>query len=129
MGIAIKFAKSHEWIRPEDSGASATIGISSYAVEAATDLVFMQLPQIGRHVKAGESIGEIESVKAVSDLYAPVSGEIVEVNASLRTILKYSDPILSAAGWVLKIRMSNPEELDVLLDQTAYDNLVSGQGH
>ncbi len=129
MGIAIKFAKSHEWIRPEDSGASATIGISSYAVEALTDLVFMQLPQIGRHVKAGESIGEIESVKAVSDLYAPVSGEIVEVNASLPDNLEIlgSDPF--GAGWVLKIRMSNPEELDVLLDQTAYDTLVSGQGH
>jgi len=80
-------------------------------------------------VKAGESIGEIESVKAVSDLYAPVSGEIVEVNASLPDNLEIlgSDPF--GAGWVLKIRMSNPEELDVLLDQTAYDNLVSGQGH
>jgi glycine cleavage system H protein len=89
----------------------------------------MQLPQIGRHVKAGESIGEIESVKAVSDLYAPVSGEIVEVNASLPDNLEIlgSDPF--GAGWVLKIRMSNPEELDVLLDQTAYDILVSGQGH
>ena len=75
----VRFAKSHEWISPV-AGGVATVGISAYAVEALTDLVFMQLPAVGRKVKAGESIGEIESVKAVSDLYAPVSGEIVEVN-------------------------------------------------
>ena len=73
----VRFAKSHEWISPV-AGGVATVGISAYAVEALTDLVFMQLPAVGRKVKAGESIGEIESVKAVSDLYAPVSGEIVE---------------------------------------------------
>ena len=82
MAANLKFAKTHEWIRPEADGL-ATVGVSSYAVEALTDLVFMQLPPVGKKVKAGESIGEIESVKAVSDLYAPVSGEIVEVNTSL----------------------------------------------
>lgn len=74
MAADLKFAKTHEWIRPEDGGL-ATVGISAYAVAALTDLVFMQLPQVGRKVKAGESIGEIESVKAVSDVYAPVSGD------------------------------------------------------
>ena len=82
MATDLKFAKSHEWIRPE-AGGVGTVGISAYAVEALTDLVFMQLPPVGKRVKAGESIGEIESVKAVSDLYAPVSGEIVAVNESL----------------------------------------------
>ena len=79
MAAAPKFAKTNEWIRLDDDGL-ATVGISAYAVEALTDLVFMQLPAVGRTVKAGESIGEIESVKAVSDFYAPVSGEVVEVN-------------------------------------------------
>ncbi len=124
---ALKFAPSHEWIRIEESpaaGSVATIGISSYAVEALTDLVFMQLPQVGRRVKAGESFGEIESVKAVSDLYAPVGGEIVEVNTALPGSLDTlaSDPY--GKGWVAKLRIDDPKELDKLLDQAAYDASV-----
>lgn len=124
----LKFAPSHEWIRVEESppaaGSVATIGISSYAVEALTDLVFMQLPQVGRRVKAGESVGEIESVKAVSDLYAPVSGEIVEVNTSLPGNLDTlaGDPY--GNGWVAKVRIEDPNELERLLDQAAYDASV-----
>lgn len=131
MPTMIKFAPSHEWIRVEDGaaapGAIATIGISSYAVEALTDLVFMQLPQVGRSVKAGESFGEIESVKAVSDLYAPVDGEIVEVNAALPGSLDTlgSDPY--GAGWVAKIKIADPRQLDTLLDQTAYEAVVRKQ--
>jgi glycine cleavage system H protein len=117
MAADLKFAKTHEWVRPE-SGGVVTVGISSYAVEALTDLVFMQLPAVGRKVKAGESFGEIESVKAVSDLYAPISGEIVEVNAALPGKLETlgKDP-------------DNPAELDSLLDRTAYDALVGSQPH
>lgn len=120
----MKFAKTHEWIRPEEGGL-VTVGISKYAVEALTDLVFMQLPPVGRTVKAGESIGEIESVKAVSDLYAPVSGEIVEVNAALPGQLDTlgSDPY--GAGWIVKIRPSNPGEQAALLDQAAYEASVA----
>ncbi len=120
----MKFAKTHEWIRPEEGGL-ATIGISKYAVEALTDLVFMQLPPVGRKVKAGESIGEIESVKAVSDLYAPVSGEIVEVNAALPGQLDTlgSDPY--GAGWIVKIRPENPGEMAALLDQAAYEKTIA----
>lgn len=120
----MKFAKTHEWIRPEEGGL-ATIGISKYAVEALTDLVFMQLPPVGRKVKAGESIGEIESVKAVSDLYAPVSGEIVEVNAALPGQLDTlgSDPY--GAGWIVKIRPDNPGEMAALLDQAAYEKTIA----
>jgi glycine cleavage system H protein len=125
---APKFAKTHEWIRLDDDGI-ATVGISAYAVEALTDLVFMQLPKVGRRVKAGESIGEIESVKAVSDFYAPVSGEVVEVNASLPNNLETlgQDPL--GAGWLVKIRLTDAAELASLLDQAAYDTLVKSQPH
>ena len=127
MAADLKFAKTHEWIRPE-SGGLATVGISAYAVEALTDLVFMQLPQVGRKVKAGESIGEIESVKAVSDFYAPVSGEIVAVNAAVPNALETLGQDPYGAGWLVKIRPDNPAELSALLDQTAYESLVKA-GH
>jgi glycine cleavage system H protein len=127
MAAEMKFAKTHEWIRPE-AGGLATVGISAYAVEALTDLVFMQLPQVGRKVKAGESIGEIESVKAVSDVYAPVSGEIVEVNAAVPAALETLGQDPYGAGWLVKIRPENPAEMANLLDQAGYDALVKA-GH
>jgi len=119
----MKFAKTHEWIRPE-AGGLATVGISAYAVEALTDLVFMQLPAVGRKVKAGESIGEIESVKAVSDMYAPVSGEIVEVNTALPGQLETLGKDPYGAGWIMRIRPDDQAEMGTLLDQAAYDALV-----
>jgi glycine cleavage system H protein len=128
MATDLKFAKTHEWIRP-DSGGLATVGISAYAVEALTDLVFMQLPPVGKRVKAGESIGEIESVKAVSDLYAPVSGEIVEVNSALPGSLETLGKDPFGAGWIVRIRPDDPAELNALLDQKSYDALVGGQSH
>ena len=123
MAADMKFAKTHEWIRPEDDGL-ATVGISAYAVEALTDLVFMQLPAVGRKVKAGESIGEIESVKAVSDMYAPVSGEIVEVNTALPGQLETLGKDPYGAGWIVRIRPDDQAEMGTLLDQAAYDALV-----
>lgn len=128
MASDLKFAKSHEWIRPEADG-TATVGISAYAVEALTDLVFMQLPTVGRKVKAGESFGEIESVKAVSDLYAPVSGEIVAVNTTLPGQLEMLGKDPYGGGWIIKIRPDNPAEMNALLDRTAYDALVASQPH
>lgn len=123
----LRFAKTHEWIRPEADGL-ATVGISAYAVEALTDLVFMQLPEVGRRVKAGESIGEIESVKAVSDFYAPVAGEIVAVNASLPDDLEILGRDPYGAGWIVKVRPDDPAEIERLLEQSAYEQLVrSGQ--
>jgi glycine cleavage system H protein len=107
----------------------ATVGVSAYAVEALTDLVFMQLPAVGRRVKAGESFGEIESVKAVSDLYSPVSGEIVEVNAALPNALETLGKDPYNAGWIIRIRPDDPKELDTLLDQSAYDALLKSQPH
>ena len=128
MAGDLRFAKSHEWIRAEAAGV-ATVGISAYAVEALTDLVFMQLPAVGRRVKAGESIGEIESVKAVSDIYAPVSGEIVEVNTSLPERLETLGRDPFGEGWLVRIRPDDPGEMAGLLDQAAYDALVGGQRH
>lgn len=128
MGAEMRFAKTHEWIRPEGDGL-ATVGISAYAVEALTDLVFMQLPEVGRKVKAGESIGEIESVKAVSDFYAPVSGEIVAVNATLPDHLETLGTDPYGAGWIVKVRPDEPGEIGGLLDRSAYDALVTSERH
>lgn len=128
MASEMKFAKSHEWIRPEADG-TATVGISAYAVQALTDLVFMQLPPVGKKVKAGDSFGEIESVKAVSDLYAPVSGEVVAVNASLPNSLETLGKDPFGAGWIVRIKPDNPAEIDALLDRAAYDALVASQPH
>lgn len=128
MAADLKFAKTHEWVRPEATGI-ATVGISSYAVEALTDLVFMQLPAVGKRVKAGESLGEIESVKAVSDVYAPISGEIVEVNAALPGKLETLGQDPYGEGWMVRIKPDDPAELDRLLDRAAYDQLVGSQPH
>ena len=128
MAADLKFAKTHEWVRAEAGGVN-TVGISSYAVEALTDLVFMQLPAVGTRVKAGESFGEIESVKAVSDLYAPISGEIVEVNTALPGKLDMLGKDPYGEGWVVRIKADNPAELDALLDRGAYESLVKSQPH
>jgi len=128
MAVPRRYAQTHEWIRLEDDG-TATIGISAYAVEALTDLVFMQLPDLGRHVKAGEPLGEIESVKAVSDLYAPVSGEVVAVNSELPQRLETLGEDPYEAGWIVRIRPDRADDVQSLLDQTAYDALVAKQSH
>jgi glycine cleavage system H protein len=123
-----RYAKSHEWARLEDDGV-VTVGISAYAVEALTDLVFMQLPEVGATVTAGESFGEIESVKAVSDLYAPISGEVVAVNVELPGKLETLGDDPYGSGWVIKIKPADVGQLETLLDQTAYDTLVGSESH
>jgi glycine cleavage system H protein len=128
MAAPRRYAPSHEWIRLEDDG-TATIGISAYAVEALTDLVFMQLPEVGRHVKAGESFGEIESVKAVSDMYAPVSGEVVAVNTALPQRLETLGQDPYETGWIVRIKPDASADVEGLLDQAAYDTLVAKQSH
>ncbi|WP_231739681.1 glycine cleavage system protein GcvH [Thalassoglobus polymorphus] len=114
----MKFAKTHEWVAL--NGDVATIGISDFAVKELTDVVHIELPSVGKTVTAGEEMGEIESVKAVSDLYAPVSGEIVEVNDSLEADLGPLSDDPFQAGWIVKIKASNPTELDALMDHAAY---------
>ncbi len=116
------YAKTHEWVHVEQEGDAqiATIGLSAFAVELLTDLVFIELPEVGRTVSAGESFAEVESVKAVSDLYCPVAGEVVEVNTpiidSLETLS--NDPL--GAGWLVKIKISDDAGLSELLDYAAY---------
>src|SRR5262245_49666995 len=108
------YAKTHEWVavEPDSSGRKiATVGISQFAVESLTDLVYMQLPEVGRRVKAGEAMGEIESVKAVSDLYSPVSGEIIEVNKALPNKLETLSTDTYVGGWIAKIKIDDESSL------------------
>jgi glycine cleavage system H protein len=126
------YAKTHEWVhvdRGAAGGKIATVGISHFAVEALTDLVYIELPDVGRQVKAGESFGEVESVKAVSDLYSPVSGEIVDINGSLTMKLDqlHDDPY--GAGWIVKIKLSDESALKNLLDYKAYQAQCAEEGH
>lgn len=120
----LKFAKSHEWVRV--SGDIATVGISDHAQHELTDVVFAEVPQVGRKVKAGEATAVVESVKTASDVYAPVSGEIVEANADLggNPELVNKDPY--GKGWFFKVKLSNPSELNSLMDPTAYTKQISG---
>ena len=116
------YAKTHEWVSVAEQNGDkiATIGISAFAVEQLTDLVFIDLPKVGSQVNAGESFGEIESVKAVSDLYSPVSGEVVAVNEPLADSLEVlnSDPY--DQGWIAKIKLSDEAALSELMDHSAY---------
>ena len=126
------YAKTHEWVHVDRDSAGkkvATIGISHVAVEALTDLVFLELPEVGRQLKAGESFGEVESVKAVSDLYSPVSGEIVEINGPLPNKLEqlHDDPY--GAGWIIKVRLADESELKNLMDYKTYQKQVAEEGH
>ena len=118
----LKYTQEHEWTRIE--GDIATIGITEYAQGELGDIVYIELPAVGDSFKRGDSFGNIEAVKAVSDLYAPVSGEIVETNEVLadkpETI--NSDPY--GAGWMMKVKMSDQTELDALMDSSAYEDLI-----
>jgi glycine cleavage system H protein len=125
------FAKTHEWVHvaPGDGQKIATVGISHFALEALTDLVYLELPEPGRRVKAGESFGEIESVKAVSDLYSPVSGEIVEVNAALPDRLGQLGEDPYGSGWIVKIKVSDESELKSLMSHKDYEKQCAEEGH
>ena len=116
------FTREHEWIRVE--GDTATVGISSHAQEALGDIVFAEAPEAGRQVSKGQEAAVVESVKAASDVYAPVSGEIVEGNPAIAddpSVIN-SDP--EGDGWFFKIKLSDPGELDGLMDETAYREWV-----
>ena len=117
------FTPDHEWINIEDHEA-AVVGITLHAQDALGDVVFVDLPQVGKTYKKGEVAGVVESVKAAADLYMPVEGEVVEVNEALRAdpSLANSDP--HGAGWFFRIRPSDPSETSSLMDQAAYDALV-----
>jgi glycine cleavage system H protein len=114
----LKYAKSHEWVRV--SGGVATVGISDHAQHELTDVVFVELPEIGRKVKAGEACAVVESVKTASDVYSPVGGEVTDVNRAVveNPALANTEPY--AGGWFYKIKLSNPAELAALLSPEQY---------
>jgi glycine cleavage system H protein len=125
------YAKTHEWAHVSDAGGQkiATVGISHFAVEALTDLVYLELPHIGRQVKAGDSFGEIESVKAVSDIYSPVTGEVVEVNGALANNLGLFQDDPYGEAWIAKIHVTDEAPLKDLLDYKAYEKQCAEEGH
>ena len=120
--MSLKYTQEHEWIQV--NGDIATVGITHHAQDALGDVVFVELPDVGKSFKPGDVAGVVESVKAAADVYMPVSGEITEVNEALRDdpSLANSDPL--KAGWFFKVKLSNAAELDGLMDGTAYDELV-----
>ncbi|RKX96540.1 MAG: glycine cleavage system protein GcvH [Spirochaetes bacterium] len=118
----LKYTNEHEWARIE--GDIATVGITDYAQESLGDVVYIETPEIGTKVKKGEELGSIESVKAVSDVFSPISGEIVEVNEELADHPEYINQSPYDKGWIVKIKISNPEEADELMDNTKYEKFV-----
>ena len=118
----LRFAETHEWVHiaEQDGEKVATIGISANAVEALTDLVYMDLPAAGTQVTAGGSFGEVESVKATSEIYSPVEGEIIDVNTSLPDNLEILNTDPYGEGWIIKVKMTNEDAVNQLLDHAAY---------
>jgi glycine cleavage system H protein len=124
------YAETHEWVRLAEEGGRkvATVGITAFALEQLTDLVHMVLPKVGDHVQAGEPFGEVESVKAVSDLYSPASGEVIAVHDDLPNKLETlaGDPY--NAGWMIKVAISDESSLKNLMDAAAYEKQCAAEG-
>ena len=118
----LKYAKTHEWAKID--GDIATVGISQHAQEELGDVALVLFPEVGRMLQRGEKFGEIESIKAVSDLYAPVSGEVVEVNEALTEAPEKVNDSPYGEGWMLKVKMTQPADADLLLTSLEYDELV-----
>ena len=119
----LRYTKDHEWVRVD--GDEATVGITQYAADQLGDIVFVELPDVGRQLAQFATFGVVESVKAVSDLFAPVSGEVTEANPSLagQPELVNSEPY--GAGWMVKVRLADASQVDELLDPAAYDALIA----
>lgn len=119
----LRFTRDHEWVRAD--GDEATIGITQYAADQLGDIVFVELPETGRTLAAAKAFGVVESVKAVSDLLSPLSGEVIAINEALATDpeLVNSDPY--GAGWMIRLRIADATQLDALLDGAAYDDLTA----
>ncbi|ACG77005.1 glycine cleavage system H protein [Phenylobacterium zucineum HLK1] len=119
----MRFTKDHEWVALD--GDVATIGITAHAAEQLGDVVFVEVPEVGRQVKAGDAFAVVESVKAASDVYAPVTGEVVEANEALSGAPETVNAEPEAGGWFAKVRVADPAELDGLMDKAAYDAFVA----
>jgi glycine cleavage system H protein len=121
----LKFTQEHEWVRVE--GDVATVGITQHAQEQLGDLVFVELPQVGKSFAKGVPSAVVESVKAASDVYVPISGEVIEVNPAIVAdpSLVNSDPM--GAGWFFKLKLASPSEVDALMDEAGYNTMLAGQ--
>lgn len=122
----LRYTESHEWIQDNGDG-TVTVGITDHAQEALGDVVFVELPEVGRELEAGEEFGVIESVKAASDLYAPLAGEIVEVNESLEDAPETVNDSPYENGWIAKLKLADATALDGLLDADAYAQLAEAE--
>ena len=117
----LKYTKSHEWVRDENDG-TVTVGITDHAQELLGDLVFVELPEVGSEMSAEDAVCVVESVKAASDVYMPVSGEVVAVNADLADAPETINDSPYDDGWLIKIKLSNPDEIDDLMDSDSYES-------
>jgi glycine cleavage system H protein len=123
--MTLKYTQDHEWVAAE--GAQATVGITVHAQDALGDVVFVDLPEVGKTFAQGDVAGVVESVKAAADVFMPVAGEITEVNEALRADPSLANSAPMDAGWLFKVRLSDPAQLDALLDATAYEKFSSEQ--
>ena len=121
----IRFTKEHEWVRRE--GDTVVIGITDYAQEQLGDVVYVELPEIGRQVERGKEAAVVESAKAASEVYAPVSGEVVEVNDAIAADPAKVNADAMGEGWFIKIKLADPKQLDGLMDEKAYEAYVAEQ--
>ena len=115
----MRFTKDHEWV--DLTGDVATVGITAYAAEQLGDVVFVEVPEVGRQVKAGDGFAVVESVKAASDVYAPVAGEVVAANDELAAAPETVNAAPEAAGWFAKVKVANPADVEALMDRAAYE--------
>jgi glycine cleavage system H protein len=122
--MSIKYTRDHEWVTVD--GDVATVGVSVYAQEQLGDVVFVEVPDVGRTLDKGDELAVVESVKAASEVYAPVSGEVVEVNEDLEDNPSQVNEDAQGAGWFAKVKLSDPSELDELLDEAAYKEYTEG---
>ena len=124
---SLRYSPTHEWVNLD--GDVATVGISKFAIDQLTDLITIELPAIGTKLTAGKPFGEIESVKAVSDLYAPVGGEVIAVNDAIKSdVQKLADDAYTN-GWLIKLKVDDPSSVSKLLDATSYEKQVADQAH
>ena len=121
----LRYTAEHEWIRAEE-GSTVTVGITHYAQESLGDIVFVSLPSVGDQVEAGQSCGEVESTKSVSELYAPVTGQVTEVNSAVDDAPETINSAPYEAGWLFRIELGDPGQLDGLLSASEYEAMTQG---
>lgn len=126
--VDIKFVKTHEWVRLEDDG-TATVGITDHAQHSLGDMVFVELPEVGEMISTGKECAVVESVKSASDVYAPISGEVTEVNDDVVAAPDLINKDPQEKGWLFKIHPSDPKELDGLMNTKAYEAYLAETAH